>query len=192
MKSDIELDAAATDEGKALTEEVGTDWSLEAIQATVDAVKDAGKVALVGYAWGGFLAYTAANKVKGLACAIGYHAEEGILDGMSEKRRIPTLMHFAEATAIAEADMIQFRARRPDVSAFSYPGANRGFSYKANPAYDAAAADQAMERTHPGSPSSGSRGASVASEECRRLCPREDREEGQEEVRGNDMGPPMD
>lgn len=148
VKSDIELDAAATDEGKALTEEVGTDWSLEAIQATVDAVKDAGKVALVGYAWGGFLAYTAANKVKGLACAIGYHAQEDILDGMSEKRRIPTLIHFAEADpAIPEADRVQFRARRPDVSAFSYPGASRGFTFKASSAYDPAAADQAMERT---------------------------------------------
>ena len=148
VKSNIELDASADAEGRSLTAELGTEWPIEAIQATVDTVKGAGKVALVGYSWGGYLAYLAANKVTGLACAIGYHAEEGILDGMSEKRRIPTLMHFAEADpAIAEADMIQFRARRPDVSAFSYPGANRGFSYKANPAYDAAAADQAMERT---------------------------------------------
>ncbi|MEP9356691.1 dienelactone hydrolase family protein [Xanthobacter sp. KR7-65] len=147
VKSSIELGSDAAAEGRSLSAEVGTDWSLEAIQATVDTVKDAGKVALVGYAWGGFLAYTAANRLKGVACAIGYHAD-GLLEGVMEKRRIPTLIHFAEQDPeITEEEMIQFRARRPDVSAFSYPDATRGFAYPASPAYNAAAADQALERT---------------------------------------------
>ena len=52
-----------------LMQEVGTDGSLSAIQAAVDAVKDAGNVAIVGYCWGGYLAYQAANRVNGLACS---------------------------------------------------------------------------------------------------------------------------
>ncbi|MFG1294012.1 dienelactone hydrolase family protein [Xanthobacter versatilis] len=147
VKSNIELDASADAEGRFLTAELGTEWPIEAIQATVDTVKDAGKVALVGYSWGGYLAYLAANKVKGLACAIGYHAD-GLLEGVMEKRRIPTLIHFAEQDPLVpEEDRIQFRARRPDVSAFSYPNASRGFGYSAGPAYNAEAAEKAQERT---------------------------------------------
>lgn len=147
VKANAELAPDAAAEGRGLTEEVGTDWPLAAIQATVDTVKDAGKVAIVGYAWGGYLAYLAANRVSGLACAIGYHAD-GILDVMREKRRIPTLIHFAEEDPeIPEADMVQFRANRPDVSAFSYPGATRGFGYPAASAYNAEAAEKAQERT---------------------------------------------
>ncbi|MFG1375089.1 alpha/beta fold hydrolase [Xanthobacter oligotrophicus] len=147
VKSNIELDASADAEGRSLTAELGTEWPIEAIQATVDTVKDAGKVALVGYSWGGYLAYLAANKVKGLACAIGYHAD-GLLEGVMEKRRIPTLIHFAEQDPlVSEEDRIQFRARRPDVSAFSYPEAARGFGYAAGPAYNAEAAEKAQERT---------------------------------------------
>ena len=147
VKSNIELDASADAEGRSLTAELGTEWPIEAIQATVDTVKGAGKVALVGYSWGGYLAYLAANKVTGLACAIGYHAD-GLLEGVMEKRRIPTLIHFAEqAPLVSEEDRIQFRARRPDVSAFSYPDATRGFGYPAGPAYQAEAAEKAQERT---------------------------------------------
>lgn len=147
VKSNIELDASADAEGRSLTAELGTEWPIEAIQATVDTVKGAGKVALVGYSWGGYLAYLAANKVTGVACAIGYHAD-GLLEGVMEKRRIPTLIHFAEQDPlVSEEDRIQFRARRPDVSAFSYPDATRGFGYPAGPAYQAEAAEKAQERT---------------------------------------------
>lgn len=147
VKSNIELDTSAAEEGRGITTELGREWPLEAIQATVDTVKDAGKVALVGYAWGGYLAYMAANKVQGLACAIGYHAD-GLLEGVREKRRVPTLIHFAEQDpAVPEEEIIQFRAWRPDVSAFLYPGATRGFVYSAAPTYNAEAAEKAKERT---------------------------------------------
>lgn len=147
LKAGTELAPDAVDEGRALTGALGDTWPLEAVQATVDAVKDAGKVALVGYAWGGYLAYVAGNRLKGVACAIGYHAS-GLTHGAMEKRRVPTLIHFAEQDpAVPEEDVIQFRARRPDVSAFTYPGATRGFGYAAGPAFHAEAAEAAKERT---------------------------------------------
>lgn len=149
VKSNIELSGTdeAESEGRALAAEVGSEWPLAAIQATVEAVKDAGKIAVVGYSWGGYLAYHAANRVRGLACAIGYYAD-GILDSSREKRRVPTLLHFAENDSrFPEEDIVQFRASRPDVSAFLYPGAAHGFSSSQAPAYDADAAGAAQERT---------------------------------------------
>ncbi|MFG1394480.1 dienelactone hydrolase family protein [Xanthobacter agilis] len=137
VKANVTLAASDAGEGRALAAQVGTDWSLAAVQAAVDAVKDAGKVAVVGHAWGGYLAYHAANRVRGVACAIGYYAE-GVLDGAREKRRVPTLLHFAEDDPLfSEDDIIRFRAARPDVSAYLYPGAID----------DAATAALALDRT---------------------------------------------
>lgn len=50
-------------EGAAIGAQIDKEKAISDIQATVDAVKDAGKVAVLGYCWGGDLAYTAANKV---------------------------------------------------------------------------------------------------------------------------------
>lgn len=145
IKPDLTLAASAAGEGCALAAQLGAEWPLAAIQAAIDAVKDAGKVALVGYSWGGTLAYHAANRVRGVSCSIGYYAD-GILEGAREKRRVPTLLHFAERDELlSEDDMLQFRAARPDVSSYIYPGTQHGFSSAS--ALEPAAAALAQERT---------------------------------------------
>ncbi|MFG1479746.1 dienelactone hydrolase family protein [Xanthobacter sp. V4C-4] len=147
VKANIELPPAAEQEGRSLAAQVGTQWSLAAIQAAVDAVKDVGKVAIVGHSWGGYLAYHSANYVRGLACVIGY-CVDGLLDGAREKRRVPTLLHFAENDPqVSAEEVLQFRAARPDVSAYLYPGAAHGFSLAAAAAYDPASARLAQDRT---------------------------------------------
>lgn len=125
---------------------VGTEGPLADIQAAVDSVKDAGKVAVVGYSGGGYLAYLSANRVRGLACAIGYYGP-GIQDEFREKRKIPTLLHFAENDPlIPSEEVIQFRANRPDVSVYTY-AAGHGFSCGEAGSYDNDAASKALERT---------------------------------------------
>ncbi len=149
VKPGVELgyDKASLSEGANLIRQVDSASVLGEIQATVDTVKDAGKVAVVGYGWGGYLAYTASNQINGLACAIGYYGE-GIVGNYGEKRKIPTLLHFGESDSqIPLEDMSQFRAFRPDVSVFSYPGAASGFNCDASSSYRADAAHTALERT---------------------------------------------
>jgi carboxymethylenebutenolidase len=134
-------------EGAAISAEIGTEQAISDIQATVDAVKDAGKVAVVGYCWGGDLAYTAANKVNGIACVIGYDGSGTVAD-YREKRKVPTLLHFGEDDPDLLLEQItQFRAWRPDVSAFTYPGAAQGFGCDERGSYRADAAQKALERT---------------------------------------------
>src|SRR5271167_4825306 len=72
VKTGVELgyDENSLSEGLALMQQVSTARSLGDIQATVDAVKSVGKVAIVGYCWGGYLAYLSGNRVNGVACAI--------------------------------------------------------------------------------------------------------------------------
>jgi carboxymethylenebutenolidase len=137
---------AGLSEGLDLMKRTPAEAALVDIQAAVDAVKDAGKVAVVGYCWGGYLAYLAANNVTGLACAIGYYGG-GIVDDRGGKRRIPTLLHFGENDPLIPFESVgQFRAHRPDVSAFSYP-AGHGFNCDERDSYDAEAAATALERT---------------------------------------------
>jgi carboxymethylenebutenolidase len=149
VKKGVELgyDEAGISKGVSYVHQVGKDRSLSEIQATVDAVKDVGKVAVVGYSWGGYLAYAASNQVKGLACAVGYYGG-GIADDFGEKRKIPTLLHFGEEDALMPLRaLVQFRAYRPDVSVFSYPGAAHGFNCDQRNSYLEDAAQKAFERT---------------------------------------------
>jgi carboxymethylenebutenolidase len=133
-------------EAPELVTQVDTDGPLADIQATVDAVKDAGKVAIVGYSGGGYLAYLSGNRVSGLACAIGYYGA-GIVDAYQEKRKIPTLIHFGENDpASPSEEVVQFRARRPDVSVYTYP-AGHDFNCDERESYDKEAASKALDRT---------------------------------------------
>jgi carboxymethylenebutenolidase len=121
--------------------------ALQEIQAVVDAVKGVGKVAIVGYDWGGYLAYVSANAVSDVACAIGYYPA-GISDERWVKRKIPTLLHLPEnEPSLSIEDIVQFRAQRPDVSAFSYPDARNGFNFDAAESFNEVAARSASERT---------------------------------------------
>lgn len=132
--------------GLDIARQVEMQSSLGDIQAAVDAIKDVGKVAIVGYGWGGNLAYIAANRVSGIACAIGYYGP-GIVDNPREKRKIPTLLHFAENDALIPlTQVVQFRAYRPDVSAFTYPAVH-GFNCDERESYDESAAVAALDRT---------------------------------------------
>ncbi len=141
IKPGVELgyDDAGVAEGIALMQQVGKERAFAEIQAAVDAVKSAGKVAIVGYCWGGYLAYAAGNHVNGLACAVGYYGG-GIVDDYGTKRKVPTLLHFGENDALIPLEaMSQFRAFRPDVSVC--------FNCDQRDSYQEEAAQKALERT---------------------------------------------
>ncbi|MGJ4904077.1 dienelactone hydrolase family protein [Bradyrhizobium sp. HKCCYLRH2060] len=119
---------------------------LAEVQSTVDSVKDCGKVAVVGFGAGGGLAYDAANRVSGVACAVSYYAT-GVVNAAGAKRKIPTLLHFGEADIVVPfAEVTMFRAYHPEVSAFSYPNAAHAFDGNGE-TYDESAAALAHERT---------------------------------------------
>ena len=149
IKPGVELgyNDASLAEGVSLMKQVDKERALGEIQAAVDAVKSAGKVAVVGYCWGGDLAYAAGNNVSGLACAVGYYGG-GIAGDHGAKRKVPTLLHFGENDALIPLEaMTQFRAYRPDVSVFSYPGAGHWFNCDQRDSYQEDAARTALDRT---------------------------------------------
>ena len=149
VKTEVALghDEGGLAEGVELTQQVGTERAIADIQHTVDAVKTAGKVTIVGYGWGGYLAYISGNRVNGIACTVGYYGD-GIVEDYREKRKVPTLLHFGEDDPrIPLEEVGEFRSHRPDVSAFSYPGAAHAFNCDDRDSYHDVAAKSALERT---------------------------------------------
>jgi len=125
----------------------GAEHAFAALKAAIDIALPAGKVAVLGYGRAGHLAYLAGNAVPGIACVVCYYGD-GIVDEFGAKRRVPTLVHFAGGDERVPGEkVIQFRASRPDVSAFFYPGARHGFDGDDEAGFDAATAEQARERS---------------------------------------------
>ncbi len=145
--AELAYDEEGFSQGVGLMQQVGQEQALADIQAAIAAGASFGKVAIVGYSWGGYLAYVGANHLTDLACAIGYYAA-GVVGESGAKRRVPTLLHFADNDPLLPAELVeQFRQQRPDVSAFTYAGATHGFNCDDRGTYNAAAAEHALERT---------------------------------------------
>jgi carboxymethylenebutenolidase len=116
------------------------------IEAAVEAVRSAGKVGVVGYCWGGTLAYAAAVQLPGLAAAVGYYG--GGVAAMSDKTpQIPIMLHFGEKDhSISLADVEKVKANQPDIPVYVYP-AGHGFNCDERASYDKESADLARART---------------------------------------------
>ena len=143
---DLGYDPAAIAAGRDLRGAVGDDGPLADIQATIDLAAGAGKVAVVGYCWGGALAYLAATRLTGLACAVGYYGG-GIAAAANEKTRVPVMLHFGDSDqSIPMSDVDKVRAAHPEITTYVYK-AGHGFNCDERGSYDAASAKIALDRT---------------------------------------------
>ena len=132
--------------GRELKSQAQIEPALLDIDAARAAVASAGKVAVIGYCWGGFVAWMAAARVAGFACAVPYYGG-GILDAAAEQPRCPVMAHFGERdSGIPVAGVRQLMARHPDAQIFIYD-ADHGFNCDQRAAYNPAAAKIARERT---------------------------------------------
>ena len=147
-KPGIELgyDQAAIAEGRDIRGAVGDEGPLKDIQAAIDAVKGAGKIATVGYCWGGTLAFLSATRLSGIAAAVGYYGG-GIAAAANEKPKVPTMLHFGDKDqSIPMTDVETVKQARKDTTIYVYP-AGHGFNCDERGSYDAACAKTALDRT---------------------------------------------
>jgi len=132
--------------GRELKSRAQIEPALLDIDAARAAVASAGNVAVIGYCWGGFVAWMAAARVPGFACAVPYYGG-GILDAAAEQPRCPVMAHFGERdSGIPVAGVRQLMASHPDAQIFIYD-ADHGFNCDQRAAYNPAAAKIARERT---------------------------------------------
>ncbi|MCD7107773.1 dienelactone hydrolase family protein [Rhizobium sp. DKSPLA3] len=116
------------------------------VAAAVTAASEGGKVAVVGYCWGGSLAYQAACSTDGVAAAVGYYGGN-IAKSLDRRPTVPVMLHLGERDDhIPMSDVAAIKAALPDVPIFTYD-AGHGFNCDARASFDEPSAAKALERT---------------------------------------------
>jgi carboxymethylenebutenolidase len=143
---DIGYDEASMKQGVEIRAKIKLEDTLLDIAAAIGALKGAGKLGIVGYCWGGSLAFIAAARLDGLSAAVGYYGGM-IAAHAEEKPKVPTLLHFGEKDhGIPLSDVEKVRAARPEVEIYTYP-AGHGFSCDERASFDKLSHEKALERT---------------------------------------------
>jgi carboxymethylenebutenolidase len=134
--------------GRELKAKADTRAALADVAAARHAVSDTGRIGIVGYCWGGFIAWMSAARVEGLACAVSYYGG-GVVEAGKEQPKCPVMAHFGERdAAIPIEGARRFAKDHPEVQVFFYD-AEHGFNCDQRKSYNPAAAKLARERTLP-------------------------------------------
>ena len=155
VKPGVELryDEAGIKEGmgyKTATDALPAPGVLQDLQAAIDyaAGQGGGKVGIVGYCWGGLLAWRAACLLRGLAAAATYYG--GGMTTPEEAARqpkAPVISHFAELDKHILLPGVQaFQKQHPEIPVHIY-NADHGFNCDQRGAWNEPAAKLARERT---------------------------------------------
>jgi carboxymethylenebutenolidase len=132
--------------GVAVMQKVDMADAMKDVAAALEQVRRAGKVAIVGYCWGGTVAWVAAARVSGLACAIPYYGG-GIPQYAAETPRCPVMFQFGENDQSPKPDQARaVVAAHPGTTAHFYP-AGHGFNCDQRGSYHAESSALARQRT---------------------------------------------
>ena len=132
--------------GRELKVLAKADAALQDVAAARDAVAGVGKVGILGYCWGGYIAWIAAARVAGLACAVPYYGG-GMTDAIAEQPKCPVLAHFGERDSMIPVTGVKaLAAAHPSAQVYLY-AADHGFNCDQRGSFDAASAKLARERT---------------------------------------------
>src|SRR3954468_17846347 len=88
--------------------------------AAVKRASQGGKVGIIGYCWGGSVAWLAAAKVDGLSCAVSYYGS-AILGLLKEQPRCPVMFHWGDHDeTLALAKIREIEAAFPQIPSYVY------------------------------------------------------------------------
>ena len=133
---------------KAAVEALPAPGVLQDIEAAIKHASQAGKVGIVGYCWGGLLAWRAACLLDGLSAAAPYYGG-GMTMAPDAARvaKVPVMAHFGDQdTHIPMETVKAFEKTHPQVEVHVY-AAHHGFNCDQRGSWNAGAAATAKERT---------------------------------------------
>ncbi|MCG6121479.1 MAG: dienelactone hydrolase family protein [Microvirga sp.] len=132
--------------GMELRKQVPEAGALADISAAANALGNR-PVAIVGFCWGGTLAWQAATRLDLFRAAAGWYGG-GVAATKTAKANCPVQLHFGELDhAIPLSDVEAVRQAQPDVEIFVYEGAAHGFGCDARASFHAPSAEKAWART---------------------------------------------
>jgi len=145
----VELGYTADDvaTGRALRAKVPEAGPVLDIEAAAAALPAGAKRGIVGYCWGGTVAWWGATRTRSFAASSCWYGG-GIAATRTETPTCPVQMHFGENDAsIPLSDVELIRAAQPGVEIFVYAGAQHGFGCDERASFSRADAELAQERT---------------------------------------------
>ncbi|MBI3710406.1 MAG: dienelactone hydrolase family protein [Proteobacteria bacterium] len=149
VKPGIELGYAQPDieSGRDIRGKVTWEQVIADVRAALGAVKGNGKIGIIGYCWGGSVAWRGATQIDGFSAAVGYYGGP-ITPFLAEKPKCPVMLHFGDKDqSIPMTDVEKIRAaKHANVQIFVY-SAGHGFNCDERGSYDAASTKIARERT---------------------------------------------
>ena len=144
---ELGYDDAGMQRGIELRAQVGTDRAVAIVGAAAKLLQDEGhRVGVVGYCWGGTLAFLA-NTRFGLP-AVAYYGGR-VVDFLGEPLRAPMLFHFgADDAGIPPEAIAKIHLAHPQAPVHVYPGAGHAFNRDIDSThYHADSAALALRRT---------------------------------------------
>jgi carboxymethylenebutenolidase len=143
-----EHDDAGIAAGVAHARATPLEQALSDIGACRDFLAGRGKVFVVGYCYGGSLAWLSAAKVEGLSAAASYYGSL-VKANAALKPLCPTIIHLGHTDPGIDAEEVEkaVREHNPHVPVYVYEGAGHGFNNGSPERYNAEAADLARART---------------------------------------------
>ncbi len=141
-------DAEGRQAGREYSAANGRENPVSDVQACVDYLKNRGPVFIVGYCYGGSVAWLAASKVSGLAAASCYYGG-WIKDLVDLKLNCPAICHFGRNDDYIPADEIKaaIEKAQPQVPVYIYENSGHGFNNAGREDADPADAELARKRT---------------------------------------------
>ena len=143
----VELDynEAGVSHGVGLMSRITSEQALADVRATLAHLGRRTK-AIIGFCWGGTIAWNAAGQIEDLSCAVGLYGG-GIAANRSKQPQCPVQLHFGEQDPhIPMTDVNAIRQSRPDVDIHTYANAGHGFCCDARGSFHAESAAIARTR----------------------------------------------
>jgi carboxymethylenebutenolidase len=142
------------DKGREMQAKRDKNEMLEDFIAAFDYLKNHkdcnGKVGVVGFCFGGWIANMMAVRIPDLAAAVPFYGTQPAADDVP-KIKAPLLLHYAGLdTRVNEgwpAYEAALKANKKEYTAYTYANVNHGFHNDTTPRYDKPAAELAWQRT---------------------------------------------
>tara|TARA_B110001452_G_scaffold252779_1_gene242914 strand:- start:36 stop:701 length:666 start_codon:yes stop_codon:yes gene_type:complete len=141
----LSYDEKGVSKGRKL-KDLCDDKALLDIEASVSLVSSAGKVGVIGYCWGGSLAWRVSCQSNQLSGSVSYYGGD-IPNLKHYNPKCSFLSHFGELDqGIPIEDVNVFKKFKPEVEIFTYP-ADHGFNCNHRKQYNDTSAKVALDRT---------------------------------------------
>ena len=149
VERDFETGYAPADieRGRMVRGKLQIEDAIRDVTAAVNEARKTGlKVGVVGYCFGGTVAWLAATRIPGVAAASSFYGG-GVADAAGEQPKCPVIFHFGETDAsIPQEHWDRIKVQHPRIPMHIYP-AGHGFSCDERGSYHEPSARQARQRT---------------------------------------------